>query len=76
MVHVKLFDPSGTCVWDADNTGPTSLWFAPGRPAAGLWRLASLKASKGCMDDYSFGVFGIPYRLFLSPEKTWTEPLP
>jgi len=25
------------------------------------------------MDDYSFGVFGIPYLMFLSPEKTWQE---
>ena len=28
---------------------------------------------KGRMDDYSFGVFGIPYLMFLSPEKTWQE---
>ena len=75
LVHVKLYDPSGACVWDVDDVGPTRIWFAPERPAAGLWRLVSLKASKGCMDDYSFGVYGIPCRMFLSPEKTWEEPV-
>ena len=72
-VHAKLFDPNGTCVWDVDNIGSNKLWFSPPQPITGLWKLAALKATKGCMDDYSFGVFGIPCLMFLSPEKTWQE---
>ena len=72
-VHVRLFDPDGKCAWDVDNIGGSEMWRSSAQPAAGLWRLSALKATKGCMDDYSFGVFGIPCLMFLSPDKTWQE---
>ena len=72
-VHAQLFAPDGTCVWDVDNVGASEIWISPPQPAAGLWRLASRKATQGCMDDYSLAVFGRPCWLFLSPEKTWEE---
>ena len=70
-VHAQLFAPDGTCVWDVDNVGGSEVWISPSQPSAGLWKLSALRATKGCMDDYSFAVFGQPCWLFLSPEKTW-----
>lgn len=70
-VHAQLFAPDGTCVWDVDDVGGSEIWISPPQPAAGLWTLSARKATKGCMDDYSFAVFGRPCWLFLSPEKTW-----
>jgi hypothetical protein len=70
-VHVRLFDPNGKCAWDVDDIGGSEMWCSSAQPAAGLWKLSALRATKGCMDDYSFGVFGIPCQMFLSPEKTW-----
>jgi hypothetical protein len=72
LVHARIFDPSGKCVFDRDNVGITALWFSPGTPAPGVWRLSASKASRGCLDDYTFAVFGMPGHLFLSPGKTWS----
>ena len=72
LVHARIFDPFGKCVFDRDNVGITALWFSPGTPAPGVWRLSASKASRGCFDDYTFAVFGMPGHLFLSPGKTWS----
>lgn len=74
MVRVLLTDPHGNTAWSADNISGTALWTAPENPPAGIWTLASFKASKGCMDDYYFGICGQPFHLFLSPEKSWEVP--
>ena len=71
LVHARVVSPSGECVFDQDNVGVTSLWFSPEPPAPGVWRLSAFKASRGCIDDYTFAVFGMPCHLFLSPDKTW-----
>ena len=73
MVRPRLTAPDGSCAWDRDNVSTTEIWFSPERPQAGVWRLSALKASKGCMDDYLFGVFGVPCLMFLSPDKTWVQ---
>ncbi len=72
LLRIRLTDPSGACVWDQDNVGPTRAWFSKRPPAAGVWRLESLAATKAGMDDYSFCVSDLPPFFFLSPEKTWT----
>jgi hypothetical protein len=58
-------------VFDKDNVGTTALWFSSGAPVPGVWRLSASKASRGCLDDYTFAVFGMAGHLFLSPGKTW-----
>ena len=71
MVRARLFDPEGKCVWDEDNVKRSKLWYSPEKPRVGIWKLESLKATEGSMDDYKFAFFGIPYQLFLSKEKYW-----
>ena len=71
LQRVQLFNPAGEKVWDADNVGNTQLHFEMDAPAPGLWKLVSLRPTKGCMDDYTYAVYGLPYFLFLTPEKTW-----
>ena len=71
LLHARLVSPDGHRVWDADNVGTMQYWMSPECPQPGIWRLSSLEATRGCMDDYSFAVFGVPYQLFLSSEKTW-----
>lgn len=71
MLRACLTSPDGVVRWDADNVEATEVWMSPERPHPGIWTLSSLKATKGCMDDYSFAVFGVPYLMFLSPERTW-----
>ena len=71
LVHARLRDPSGQLVWDRDNIGSSEAWLSPENPAPGLWKIESLRATRGCLDDYGFVLREIPYVLFLSPEKTW-----
>jgi hypothetical protein len=71
LLHARLVSPDGRCVWDVDNVDTMQYWMSPEHPQPGIWRLSSLTATKGCMDDYSFAIFGVPYQLFLTPEKTW-----
>lgn len=73
MLHAKLVDPDGKCIWDEDNIVSTKLWISPENPRAGVWELRSLKATSGGMDDYYFSIFGIPYQLFLCREKYWMQ---
>lgn len=70
-VRVRIEDPKGVCTWDKDNISNSELWFPPTNPVPGVWKISFLKGSKGCMDDYSVGLFGLPCWLFLSPDKTW-----
>lgn len=70
-VRVRVVDPTGVCQWDRDCISSSEIWFAPPDPVPGVWKISFIRASKGCMDDYSAGVLGVPCWLFLSPEKTW-----
>ena len=40
-------------------------------PRPGLWRAEARRATKGCMDDFSLDVIGVPLCLFLTSEKYW-----
>ncbi len=74
-IHVKVADPTGREIWNQDNIAYEDQWFSGDRPAPGIWKLAGLKPSKGCIDDYTFTLIEQPLVLFLSPEKTWELPL-
>ena len=70
-VRAILEDPMGRRAWDCDNVGSVRIWSSDEEPSPGVWRIVSKRPGKGCLDDYSFDVYGLPAQLFLCKEKTW-----
>jgi hypothetical protein len=69
-LRVKLTDPSGAVAWDRDRIDRTCRHVVE-NPAAGIWKMQILKATKGSFEDYKIDLTGVPSHLFLSKDKTW-----
>ena len=75
VVAVKLFDPTGRIVESVESLNGRKYLFSSKNPTPGLWRIEIAKPAKGCFEDHSIDVIGIPPVLFLSHEKTWQSPV-
>lgn len=69
-VTVRLYDPSGACVWTGRDL-ERLVRHKQMRPQPGLWRVSVARPSTGCFEDSSYDISGLAGLFFLSPERTW-----
>ena len=70
-VAARFFAPDGREEWSVDDVSQGDLHVTELNPQSGLWRAEASRATKGCMDDFSLDVVGVPLCFFLTPEKYW-----
>ena len=73
-LRVKLINPSGEVVWDRDRIDRTCRHVVE-KPAAGVWTMQILEATKIRFEDYKIDLTGVPSHFFLAKEKTWNIPV-
>ena len=73
VVDMRLTDPRGLIVGSVERLNGRKFMFSPMNPTSGLWRIEITKPAKGCFEDHSIDVVGIPPVFFLSREKYWCD---
>ena len=69
-VTVRVCEPSGACVWSGRDL-ERGARCKQKQPKAGLWRVEVRRPSRGCFEDSSFDISGLPGTFFLSSARTW-----
>ena len=73
VMAMRLTDPKGRVVESIDRLNGRKFVFSPPDPTSGLWSIEITKPAKGCFEDHSIDVVGIPPVFFLSREKYWCD---
>lgn len=75
-VSVRLFDPEGKPVGSFANVCWCRDWLSDGNPAPGLWSVETDRPTEGYLNAHQIDFLGLEPTLFLTPEKTWSVPVP